>query len=497
MALEVKVNASLSQASLAKLKEQIKSAGKGVKLELGVNKTVLKSAVSDALKGIKNAKLTISKIAFSADAKKQMKEIERYYREREAAQKKSSAIDSEIFDLKKSTGAEKVASQWEQNREALKAYSAEFKELQDAYNSAETPKQLQLANEQFKNLKVETDALIKSEKERQRVSESVLMSTVERAQKEARAAEETSKAEKKAEQERAMAAVRLQTLQNKIADYFNKNTIAAEKYKEEIRLLNAAIEEAMASGDSKKVAELSARFNELRTRIAAAGDAGSSFGDKMRKAFDVLKSYVSVYQIFTMLTRAARDAYQNVKEIDTAMVELRKVTDESERSYSEFLTRAGSSAREVGRTISGIVDATATWAKLGYTMEEAEALAKTSSVFANVADLSDEEAVADLVTAMKAFNIEASDSLTIADKLNELGNRFATDAAALGSGLARSASAMQVAGNDINQTLALITGGTEITQDADSLSNSLKVISMRLRGRHICPIMQKYMTVCA
>lgn len=66
--------------------------------------------------------------------------------------------------------------------------------------------------------------------------------------------------------------------------------------------------------------------------------------------------------------------------------------------------------------------------------------------------------------------------------MNELGNRFATDAAALGSGLARSASAMQVAGNDINQTLALITGGTEITQDADSLSNSLKVISMRLRG---------------
>lgn len=274
--------------------------------------------------------------------------------------------------------------------------------MQDAYNNAETPKQLQLANEQYKNLKVQTDALVKAENERQRNTLAGLEANTRVMQQNSREQQRQAANEAKAEQERAMAAVRLQTLKNKITDYFNKNTIAAEKYKEEIRLLNAAVEEAMASGDSKKAAELSARFNELRTRIAAAGDAGSSFGDKMRKAFDVLKSYVSVYQIFTMLTRAARDAYQNVKEIDTAMVELRKVTDESERSYSEFLTRAGSSAREVGRTISGIVDATATWAKLGYTMEEAEALAKTSSVFANVADLSDEEAVADLVTAMKA-----------------------------------------------------------------------------------------------
>lgn len=41
---------------------------------------------------------------------------------------------------------------------------------------------------------------------------------------------------------------------------------------------------------------------------------------------------------------------------------------------------------------------------------------------------------------------------------------------------------MSLAGNDINQTLAMITGGTEITQNASEMGNALKVLSMRLRG---------------
>ena len=83
---------------------------------------------------------------------------------------------------------------------------------------------------------------------------------------------------------------------------------------------------------------------------------------------------------------------------------------------------------------------------------------------------------------MKAFNIEANDSITIVDKLNNLGNKYATSSADLGEGLTKSASALKLAGNDINQSLAMITGGTEITQDASEMGNAIKVMSMRIRG---------------
>ncbi len=54
-------------------------------------------------------------------------------------------------------------------------------------------------------------------------------------------------------------------------------------------------------------------------------------------------------------------------------------------------------------------------------------------------------------------------AVTIIDPLNELGNKFATSAGDLGSGLSRSASALHMAGSDIYETLAMLTGGAEIT----------------------------------
>lgn len=264
--------------------------------------------------------------------------------------------------------------------------------------------------------------------------------------------------------------------------YMQKNTKAASKYRTELEGIKQGYERIAKGGTKEQLAEQNAQWGLLQSKIKAAGDAGKTFGDQMKHAFDIIKSYFSVTRLIMEFIQKLREAYNNVKNIDTAMVNLKKVTDESARSYSEYLSRAGSEAVEVGRTVSGLVEAAAKWAKLGYSIEEAEKLSQVSAVFANVAELSDDEAVTDLVTAMKAFNIEAENSIEIADKLNELGNNFATDAAALGDGLARSASALQVAGNDINQTLALITGGTEITQDAQTMSNSLKVISMRIRG---------------
>lgn len=66
-------------------------------------------------------------------------------------------------------------------------------------------------------------------------------------------------------------------------------------------------------------------------------------------------------------------------------------------------------------------------------------------------------------------------------KVTEL-NNFATSSADLGEGLSRSASAMATAGTDMNKTLAMLTGGAEITQNAGEFGNFLKVASMRIRG---------------
>lgn len=61
-------------------------------------------------------------------------------------------------------------------------------------------------------------------------------------------------------------------------------------------------------------------------------------------------------------------------------------------------------------------------------------------------------------------------------------NEFATSSRDLGEGLSNSASAMALGGNSLEKTLALLTGGSEITQEAGELGNALKIGQMRVMG---------------
>lgn len=71
-------------------------------------------------------------------------------------------------------------------------------------------------------------------------------------------------------------------------------------------------------------------------------------------------------------------------------------------------------------------------------------------------------------------------------------NDFATSASALGDGLSKSASSMKLAGASMNQTLAMLTGMAEITQNANESGNALKIFSMRIRGKIYASIQGKF-----
>ena len=50
----------------------------------------------------------------------------------------------------------------------------------------------------------------------------------------------------------------------------------------------------------------------------------------------------------------------------------------------------------------------------------------------------------------------------------------------MGDGLSRSASSMKLASTSMNETLAMLTGITEITQNAPEAGNALKIFAMRV-----------------
>lgn len=219
-----------------------------------------------------------------------------------------------------------------------------------------------------------------------------------------------------------------------------------------------------------------------KERESLAGLPGLVHGlkEKGKAIFQYIVSMTSIHRVFAELRRGLT----YIKEIDIALTELRKVTDETEETYEKFLDTAGKTAYRLGSTLTEVTNATAEFAKLGYSMEMSAEMAEAALVYANVGDGigSAQEAADSIISTLKGFKLEAEDSMLIVDKFNQVGNDFAITSKGIGDALMKSASALSVAGNTIDESVALITAANEVVQDPDSVGTALKTLTLRIRG---------------
>ena len=268
----------------------------------------------------------------------------------------------------------------------------------------------------------------------------------------------------------------------KIQDFIDKNSrinqdggLSAEFNKLMISVQNA-------DRSAKSLNELTARFNSLKSVVMSKGLTGRSLGDELSFIASKigLKAMIggATYQALNYL----KQMVSVVKELDTGMTNLKRVSEETESTYQKFMTSAANQARDLGSTMQQVIDATTDFSRLGYNLKEASELANNALMYSNVGDLDINTATDDIVSSMKAFNITAEDSIKIVDTFNTLGNKYALASADVGQGLRESASALATANNTMEESAAMITAITEITQDSASAGNALKTLSMRLRG---------------
>ena len=212
--------------------------------------------------------------------------------------------------------------------------------------------------------------------------------------------------------------------------------------------------------------------------------APTLFGQLKGLVTDGAKRIISLYLDITDLIRYVSKGVQAVREIDLAMTELKKVTDETDESYTKFLKNASKTASTIGATLKDFTTVTSDFARLGYSMEESADLAKVALVYENVGDgfSSVSEASESIISTMKAFGIEATDTMEIVDKFNEVGNNFAITSKGIGDALQRSASSLYEAGNTLDESIGLITGMNSVVQDPEMVGTALKTLTMRLRG---------------
>ena len=184
----------------------------------------------------------------------------------------------------------------------------------------------------------------------------------------------------------------------------------------------------------------------------------------------------------------AQEALQQVQQglqvtvdMDKAFTEMQKVSSESTATLRSFADASYGIGRSLGTTGEVIQNSTAGWMRLGESLEEASQSAQDAAILFNVSEFdSIDEATDALVSMSQAYS--DLDKMEIIDRLNNVGNNFSISTDGLATALQESAAALTTAGNDIDESIALITAGNSIVQDPNSVGNGIRSIALRIQG---------------
>lgn len=300
-----------------------------------------------------------------------------------------------------------------------------------------------------------------------------------------------AKAGAKAEKE-AASAIQLRAKANNLSlsmdVWLQKNSKAADAFGRQIRNLQMELK----SCDATRLSGIQSEFKTITMQAEAAGKTGISMTDRLKMQFTRLSSYFGAASVIIAGVQILKEGFQNVLDVDTKLTELYRVTDLTSSQYSNVYDTLTDSAQKYGTTLTDLISQTADWSRAGFNdPKQAAGLAEITSVYQHIADIDADTSMENILTAYKGFEPQlkkqfGSDAAAaaehIADVYNEIDNNYATTAADIGEAVKRSASALSIAGNSLEQTAGMVTGITEVTQDPEKAGNSLKVLSMRLRG---------------
>ncbi len=306
-----------------------------------------------------------------------------------------------------------------------------------------------------------------------------------------KAAESAAKVKSQAATQETLSLKREISLLDQMSKYYEKNSkLQGTSIGNKLQGIIGEIESSVASGKKLSTNELNSYtslFAQLKMSARQAGLEGKTMSERFRDGLEKFGGWSVVTTVLTKVVHVIKDVTNNVVELDSAMTELKKVTDLTNNTYSQFMNTAAQQAKEVGATVSDTINATADFARLGYTLDESTQLSKAALVYKNVGDGIDDisEASESIISTMKAFDVEADKSMDIIDKFNEVGNNYAISSQGVGVALQKSASALAEGGNSLDESIGLATGMNSVVQNPEIVGTALKSLSMYLRAAKV------------
>lgn len=274
-------------------------------------------------------------------------------------------------------------------------------------------------------------------------------------------------------------------LTNRIVTWMGENRTAAAQYDAELKKIIISLQNVSNKADLTKLEQ---QFRKIQTQTQAT-DATSRgfFGNLKQQLKDSLATmikYQLAYKIINETVQAIKNMINAVCELDADLTEFNKVADLSAEQLEKFADKAYDAADKIGRTGQDMIEAATEFKRAGKDLETSLELGNAALVMTNVADGINQtsDAASTLISVLNGFNMADSEGMRVVDKLNSVSNQSPVGFDNLADGLERVSGTMNQAGNSLDETIGMLTGGFTQLRNMEKVSSGLITISQRLRA---------------
>ncbi len=249
---------------------------------------------------------------------------------------------------------------------------------------------------------------------------------------------------------------------------------------------SAAVDGAKGTTDNFTFAinESTGEVYKLANGAVDAAKKNSLLGDSIGRVLLKMAAWQVFGDLISKVIGSFRDALNTLKDVDTEMVNVQKVTDYSSTQMQALEENAYALASAYGRTADEITAMYTTFARAGYLDDQLDSMTELGTLLANIGDISQDTASKFLLAVDAAWKLNGSESelMTVMDGLNEITNKNAVDMEALTSGITVAGSVFAEAGESVQTFSALVGAGVAATQRSGSeISRGLRTIVMNIR----------------
>lgn len=212
--------------------------------------------------------------------------------------------------------------------------------------------------------------------------------------------------------------------------------------------------------------------------------SASLLGDSLGRIFAKVAAWQAINAVVASVKRSFTEALETMKDVDTELTTIQKVTDMSDASLKKLGDTAYSTASKYGVAADEYLQNIATFSKAGYG-DLAEGLGELAIKTQLVGDVSADVASQFLLSTDAAYKYNGSvEALSaVLDKANAVENNYATSIEKIAEGMPIVASVAEMANVSVEETIAALGTITAKTQESGtSAARAFRALILNIIG---------------